>query len=111
MNYFFNFILKEICERRGFGASRCGSVVSSVSALLPYSIMMCVYFLFPYIQVSNRKVPRHKTEISADGKVMVENITGHPFAFSIQPNKLERTYILEAYSMLQRVGKILSVHT
>ncbi|OAO17030.1 calcium-dependent protein kinase [Blastocystis sp. ATCC 50177/Nand II] len=57
---------------------------------------------FLYYDVSNHKVPRHKTEITADGKVMVENISGHPFAFSIQPNKLERTYILEAYSMPQR---------
>ena len=34
---------------------------------------------------------------------MVENITGHPYAFSILPNKDERSYILEAYSMQQRV--------
>ena len=34
---------------------------------------------------------------------MVENITGHPYAFSILPNKEERSYILEAYSMQQRV--------
>lgn len=53
-------------------------------------------------------MPRHKTEITADGKVMVENISGHPFAFSIQPNKLERTYILEAYSMPQRVDASLA---
>lgn len=35
---------------------------------------------------------------------MVENITGHPYAFSILPNKDERSYILEAYSMQQRVS-------
>ena len=58
--------------------------------------------------MSNHKGPRHKTEITADGKVMGENISGHPFAFSIQPNKLERTYILEAYSMPQRVDASLA---
>ncbi len=46
---------------------------------------------------------RKRCEITADGKVMVENIPGHPFAFSILPNKNERSYVLEAYSIHQRV--------
>lgn len=34
---------------------------------------------------------------------MVENIQNHPFAFSIQPSKTDPTYIVEAFSIQQRV--------
>ena len=54
-------------------------------------------------QVNNLKVARRTSEITADGKVMVENIPDHPYAFSIIPNKSERLYIVEAYSTQQRV--------
>ena len=38
-----------------------------------------------------------------DGKVMVENLENHPYAFSIQPSKTEQRYIVEAFSIPQRV--------
>ncbi|CBK22107.2 uncharacterized protein [Blastocystis hominis] len=56
-----------------------------------------------YFDVNNLKVARRTSEITADGKVMVENIPDHPYAFSIIPNKSERLYNVEAYSTQQRV--------
>lgn len=61
------------------------------------------YFLPRNLQVNNLKVARRTSEITADGKVMVENIPDHPYAFSIIPNKSERLYNVEAYSTQQRV--------
>ena len=38
---------------------------------------------------------------------MVENLENHPFAFSIQPSKTEQRYIVEAFSIPQRVDSFL----
>ena len=51
---------------------------------------------------------RRGCEITLEGKVMVENISGHPFAFSILPNKNEGTFLLEAYNMQQRVCLVIT---
>ena len=53
--------------------------------------------------MNNQHVARRSSELTADGKVMVENMPDHPHAFSVVPNKTERLYILEAYSTQQRV--------
>ena len=55
-----------------------------------------------YFDVNNQHVARRSSELTADGKVMVENMPDHPHAFSVVPNKTERLYILEAYSTQQR---------
>ena len=77
------------------------------STLIYFDVYTC--FLPCNTQVNNLKVARRTSEITADGKVMVENIPDHPYAFSIIPNKSERLYIVEAYSTQQRVMTSLSL--
>lgn len=46
---------------------------------------------------------RRRCEITPDAKVTIENVAGRPFAFSLIPCKGQQRYLLEGYSLQQRV--------